>query len=68
MKIRPPTQPLPLKGEGEGGGERPNRIPPHLYPLPQNGGEGRVRGTEKKTLGSVIFAKLNSYARLAINI
>jgi len=35
-------------------------MPPHLYPLPQNGGEGRVRGTLKKVLGSITFAKLNS--------
>jgi len=24
-------------GEGEGGGECPNRVPPHLYPLPPRG-------------------------------
>ena len=26
-------------GEGEGGGECPNRVPPHLYPLPPRGEE-----------------------------
>jgi len=36
-------------------------MPPHLYPLPQNGGEGRVRGTQKKALDSITFAKLNSH-------
>ena len=26
-------------GEGKGGGECPNRVPPHLYPLPPRGEE-----------------------------
>jgi hypothetical protein len=31
--------PPPSMGEGEGGGECPNRVPPHLYPLLPRGEE-----------------------------
>jgi len=30
---------LPLEGGGKGGGEYPDPVPPHLYPLPPRGEE-----------------------------
>jgi len=39
MKIDSYLSPPPSMGEGQGGGGPPNRIPPHLNPLPPRGEE-----------------------------
>jgi len=39
MKIDSHLYPPPSTGEGEGGGGRPDHVPPHLNPLPPRGEE-----------------------------